>query len=305
MIGTIASHQILALRRQRVFVALLGTLLGMTAIAGLLGWSSHRTIVGIYDEASKLYVSQGQPVPANPIGLKPALSLLSNMVIYVPLMGALLALVLGHLSIADDASSGVGRLVFSRQISRWRYLAGKITAAAWVLAATLTACVAVSGASLWVVNHSAPTFAELGRLVLFYALSWLYLMLFAVLGMLAVLATHRRPLALLSSMGAWLVITFVVPQFTSGLRPTASLNPIVDPVSTSQSFFKITAKARPFSVVEQYKAVSGRILETGPTESFWHTVARTSPIVGLLIGFVAVAALLIRDHDFSGGSGRD
>jgi hypothetical protein len=106
-------------------------------------------------------------------------------------------------------------------------------------------------------------------------------------------------------MGAWLVITFVVPQFTSGLRPTASLNPIVDPVSTSQTFFKITAKARPFSVVEQYKAVSGRILETGSTESVGHTIARTSPIVGLLIGLIAATALLIRHHDFSKGPGRD
>ena len=305
MIATIASHQVLALRRQRVFVALLGTLLAMTAIAGVLGWSSHRTIVGIYDEATKLVVSQGQPAPANPIGLQPTLSLLSNMVIYIPLIGALLAVVLGHLSIADDESSGVGRLVFSRRITRSTYLAGKVVAAAAVLGVILVASLVVSTVSLWIVNGAAPTIAELGRLGLFYGLSWMYLMVFALIGMLAVLATRRRPLALLSAMGAWLVITFVVPQFTSGLRPTASLNPILDPVSTSQTFFKVTSKARPLSVVEQYKAASGRILETGPTESIGHTIARTTPIAGLLITLVVAAALLIRHHDFSKGSSHD
>jgi len=305
MIATIASHQVLALRRQRVFVALLGTLLAMTAIAGVLGWSSHRTIVGIYDEATKLVVSQGQPAPANPIGLQPTLSLLSNMVIYIPLIGALLAVVLGHLSIADDESSGVGRLVFSRRITRSTYLAGKVVAAAAVLGVILVASLVVSTVSLWIVNGAAPTIAELGRLGLFYGLSWMYLMVFALIGMLAVLATRRRPLALLSAMGAWLVITFVVPQFTSGLRPTASLNPILDPVSTSQTFFKVTSKARPLSVVEQYKAASGRILETGPTESIGHTIARTTPIAGLLIALVVAAALLIRHHDFSKGSSHD
>jgi ABC-type transport system involved in multi-copper enzyme maturation permease subunit len=302
MIHTIARHQVIALRRQRVFVSMLTMLLGMTAIAGFLGWSSHRTIVGIYGEASRYFVAQGQPVPADPIGLKPALSLLSNMVIYIPLIGALLAVVLGHLSVADDESSGVGRLVFSRQITRSAYLAGKVVAAAEVLAVIVSACIVISWTSLWIVNRSLPTGGELGRLTLFYGLSWLYLMLFAVIGMFAVLATRRRPIALLSAMGAWLVITFVVPQFTSGLRPTASLNPIVDPVSTSQTFFKITAKARSISVVEQYKAVSGRILETGSTESVGRTIARISPIVGLLILLVGAAAVSIRHHDFSNGA---
>lgn len=305
MIATVARSQVLALRRQGVFVALLVLLLAMTALAGLLGWSSHRTILGVYDEATKLLASQGQPAPANPIVLKPTLALLSNMVIYIPLIGALLAVVLGHLSIADDESSGVGRLVFSRRIPRSAYLAGKITGAAAVLAVILAVSLAVSAASLWIVNRTVPTAAELGRLGLFYGLSWLYLMVFALIGMISVLVTSRRPLALLSAMGAWLVITFVVPQFTSGLRPTASLNPILDPVSTSQTFFKATAKARPVSIVEQYKAVSGRILDTAPSESIGHTIARTAPIIGLLVVLVAVAAASISTHDFSKGPGRD
>jgi ABC-type transport system involved in multi-copper enzyme maturation permease subunit len=305
MIATVARYQVVALRRQGVFVSLLAILLAMTALAGVLGWSSHRTIVGVYGEATKLLAAQGLPAPANPFVLKPTLSLLSNMVIYIPLIGALLALVLGHLSIADDESSGVGRLVFSRRIPRSAYLAGKVAGAAGVLAVILAVSLVVSAASLWIVNRTVPTVGELGRLGLFYGLSWMYLMVFALIGMIAVLATGRRPLALLSAMGAWLVITFVVPQFTSGLRPTASLNPIVDPVSTSQTFFKVTSKARPFSVVEQYKAASGRILETAPPESVVHTLARTTPIAGLLIVLAAAAAVLIRHHDFSKGSGRD
>jgi ABC-type transport system involved in multi-copper enzyme maturation permease subunit len=305
VIATIARSQVVALRRQGVFVALLAVLLAMTALAGVLGWSSHRTIVGVYDEATKLLAAQGSPAPANPFALKPTLSLLSNMVIYVPLIGALLAVVLGHLSIADDESSGVGRLVFSRRISRSTYLAGKIVGAASVLGVILSVSVVVSAVSLWIVNRAVPTVGELARLGLFYGLSWLYLMVFVLIGMIAVLATRRRPLALLSAMGAWLVVTFVVPQFTSGLRPTASLNPIIDPVSTSQTFFRITARARPVSIVEQYKAISGRILDTAPADSIGRTLVRTTPILGLLIVLVAAAALLIRDHDFSKGPGRD
>jgi len=299
VIAAIASHQMLSLRRQRVLLALFATMLTMTALAGVLGWSSHQTIVRVYDEAVKLLASTGDPAPPNPFLLKPPLSMLSNMVVYVPLNGALLALILGHLSIADDETNGIGRLVFSRRITRTSSVLGKIASAAAVLALLLAASALVSLAALLVVD-GAITFGDVGRLALFYALSWLYLMVFALIGMVAVLMSRRRSIALLSAMGAWLVITFVTPQVTSGLRPTQSLNPITDPVGTSQTFFRITSRLRPFSIVEQYKATSGRILETAATEPSGQTILRALPIAALVLVLALLAVRLVDRHDFSG-----
>jgi ABC-type transport system involved in multi-copper enzyme maturation permease subunit len=298
VIATVASHQLRSFRRQRVFLAMLVALVTMTALAGALGWSSHRTIVRVYDEAVRLLASTGQPAPPNPFLLKPTLSLLSNMVVYVPLIGALLALIVGHLSIADDETNGTGRLVFSRQITRSAYVLGKISSAAAMVATVLAASLLVSVASLLVVNRTI-SLGDLGRLALFDALSWLYLIAFVLIGMVAVLVTRRRSIALLSAMGAWLVITFVIPQFTSGLRPTQSLNPITDPASTSQTFFRITSELRPYSVVEQYKEASGRILRTAPAESVGQTVQRVLPIAGLVLLLALVTIRLVQHHDFS------
>jgi ABC-type transport system involved in multi-copper enzyme maturation permease subunit len=281
---------------------LLSTLMVMTALAGVLGWSSHHTIVGVYDESVKLLASRGQPAPPNPFLLKPSLSLLSNMVVYIPLIGALLAIVLGHLSLADDETGGIGRLLFSRKITRAQYIAGKILGAAIVLLAILAASLVVSAVSLLIVNRTPPTFGDIGRLGLFYGLSWLYLMLFTVIGMAAVLLSRRRSLALLSAMGAWLVITFAIPQINSGLRPTQSLNPITDPVSTSQAFFRATSKLRPFSTVEQYKAASGHILQTTAAEPAWETAVRVAPIASLLGVLVLIVFTLVRHHDYSMGT---
>lgn len=303
MIATIAAHQVLSLRRQRVFLALLVTLLLMTALAGLIGWSSHRTIVRVYDEAVQLLAAAGKAAPPNPFDLRPTLSLLSNMAIYVPLIGALLALVLGHLSLADDQTNGIGRLIFSRQVSRTSYVLGKMLSAAAVLAAILTACLLVSAASLLFANRVVPSLREIGHLAMFYALSWLYLMLFALIGMVAVLLAHRRSLALLGALAVWLAVTFAVPQFTSGLRPTASLNPVSDPVSTSQAFFRLTAGVRPLSVSEQYKEASAHILETVATEPTSVTVRRIVPIVALLALLAFLTVGLIRRHDYSRISG--
>lgn len=298
MIATVASHQVLSLRRQRVFLALLITLLTMTALAGVLGWSSHQTIVRVYDEAVKLLAANGKPAPPNPFLLKPTLALMSNMVVYIPLIGALLALIVGHLSIVDDKSNGTGRLVFSRQISRTSYVLGKITSVAGVFAVVLAASLLVSVAALFIINRTIAG-ADLARLVLFFGLSWLYLMVFVLIGMVTVLITRQRSIALLTAMGAWLFITFVVPQFTSGLRPTQSLNPITDPASTSQTFFKITSKLRSYSIVEQYKEASGRILQTSSIESVGQTIQRILPIAGLAVMLVLLTIRLVQHHDFS------
>ena len=130
MIATLVGHQLRSLRRQRVFAVLLGVFLLMTALAGLLGYSCSRTIVRVYEEAANLLATTGKPAPPNPFTLKPTLSLLSNMVIYIPFIGALLAVVLGHLSIVNDESGGVGRLLFSRQVDRSSYVVAKVLAAA-------------------------------------------------------------------------------------------------------------------------------------------------------------------------------
>ncbi|MEO7430007.1 MAG: ABC transporter permease subunit [Acidimicrobiales bacterium] len=302
MIATVARQQLLSLRRQRVFLALLATLLTMTGLAGVIGWSSHHTILRVYNQATALLAAEGKPGPPNPFDLKPTLSLLSNMSIYIPLIGALLALVIGHLAMADDETTGIGRLIFSRPVRRSSYVAGKAIAAAAALAIAMAACTVVSSAALVIVNHAVPTGGELGRLALFYGLSWLYLLGFALVGMVTVLTTPRRSLALLAAMGVWLVLTFALPQFTSGLHPVASLNPIVDPVSTSQPFFRLTAKARPISITEQYKHAAAQILATAPTTSNSETARYVLPLVISVVGLGAVATRLVDRHDYAKGS---
>jgi ABC-type transport system involved in multi-copper enzyme maturation permease subunit len=302
VIATIARQQILSLRRQRTFLGLLATFIVMTALAGVLGWSSQRTIVGVYDESVKLLAARGLPAPANPFRLKPTLSLLSNMVVYIPLIGALLAVVLGHVSVADDETDGIGRLVFSRQVDRTTYIIGKIVAAAVVLGSILVVSLAVSVLSLSIVNREFPSITDVGRLTAFYGLSWLYLMVFALIGMVTVLVTRRRSLGLLTAMGVWLVITFAIPQITSGLRPTQSLNPITDPVSTSQAFFRATSKARPYSIVEQYKQISGRVLETSTGNG---SLAGLLPIAALGLLLAVATVLLVQRHDYSTGTSSD
>uniref|UniRef100_UPI00286E1B6B hypothetical protein n=1 Tax=Nocardioides sp. TaxID=35761 RepID=UPI00286E1B6B len=66
VIGTVSAQQGLTFRRQRVRLIGLTTLLMVTAMAGILGWSSHQTIVRVFDQAVQLQAAAGNPAPANP-----------------------------------------------------------------------------------------------------------------------------------------------------------------------------------------------------------------------------------------------
>ncbi len=301
MIAVIARQQLLALRREGMAWLVTATMSALAVFAGVLGWSSHRTIVRVYDEAVVLLANRGLPAPSNPFVLKPALSLLSNMVVYVPLIGALVAVAVGHASMADDRSTGVARLLFSRPLTRRSYALGKLVGNAVMLSVATFACAVGCVVALWAAN-GAITSADIGRLALFFSLTWLYLMCFVLVGMVTVLLVRSRPLALLTAIGVWLTITFAMPQITSGLRPSTALNPITDPVSTSQRFFRITSAARPFSWVEQYKAASGRILRTAAAEPLSHTLLRTTPIAALVLSLSALLIRLVHGHDYTGGA---
>ena len=130
-------------------------------------------------------------------------------------------------------------------------------------------------------------------------------MTFVLIGAVTVLATRSRSLALLAALAVWLVATFAVPQVTSGLRPTQSLNPVLEPVGTSQNFFQITQHARPVSIVEQYKAAAGVILHIAAGEPAAETAARVVPILGLLVLLLGLLIALIQRHDYSRSSANE
>lgn len=298
-VRAVATQQVLVLRRQRLFLVALSILMLMTALAGLIGYSSQQTVNRVYRIAAGLLAAQGKPVPDNPVTLKPTLSLLTNMAIYVPMIGALVALVLGHLSLVDDEASGIGRLIFSRGIDRASYVAGRVIGAGVLLAVICAACLGLSSVSLVVVHQSLPSVGETLRLVTFYALSWVYLLAFALVGMITVLLARRRSMALLSALAVWLVVTFALPQLTSGVRPVASLNPVAPAVSTSAAFFHATALLHPASLAELYKSASAEVLQVAPAVSSASLAGQVVPLLVALLGAVVLTGWLVRRHDYS------
>lgn len=296
----IARQHLTTLARRKTFVLMLGVLLLMTALSGLIGWLSHRTIIQAYEETVRTLQAAGKAVPPNPFSDKPRLTVLNNMTIYIPLIGALVAIVVGHLSVMSDRQAGVTRVIFSRPVSRSSYVRGKVAGSALAGGVIMAGCLVLSVVALTLINSSFPSGAELARLTFFYGLSGLYLLLFVLVGMVSALLFRSQSMALFVAIGVWAAMTFASPQFTSGLRPVASLNPITDPVSVNHSaFFRVTSKAKPIAVNEQYKALATRILTAGSPVQPGTTAGQIAPIAGIALLLGLWTGRLIRRRDVS------
>jgi ABC-type transport system involved in multi-copper enzyme maturation permease subunit len=256
----VARQEIRATMKENTFILLLVIFMGMTLASTYIGWSSGHTIQSVYNSTVAFLQEQGKAIPPPPFESASHLSLLKNMIIYIVLIGALLAITVGYLMGIRDRRAGVTRIIFSRNITKKQFLLGKVLAILFVLGSMLLIASIVSAVSSMLLSQI--TFTDVMRIAGFYGFSLVYLAGFSFLGLSFALTRNTSTIALLSPIIIWLAITFVLPELTSALYPTASLNPILPQTDVLQSTMlnAIHTAVYPLSISEQFKVVTGNTL---------------------------------------------
>ncbi len=263
-VKTIAGGEFKTLVRQKTFVLLLTIFLFMAAFSAFIGWSTKNTVTKIYVATVRELISSGtKKMPVNPFLSAPPLSILKNMPTYVFLIGSLLAIIIGYSSFVRERKAGVIKIIFSRQISRVEFLLGKITGIFLVLSAIVGLSFVLSFFSVVIISGQMLVFSEMFKLLMFYLVSFLYLIIFAMLGLFFAIFAKSESLALLAPMIIWIFISFVMPQLTSALDPNSLLNPTSIQSIMPQSVFFTSTRflLEPFSVSENYKTISQSFLQ--------------------------------------------
>jgi len=244
--------------RERLAIALLVVFLGMALASAAIGWSAHHTVMNVYNAT----VTQlGRDVP-NPFANVSALEVVKNTVIYIVLIGALLAVVVGVRAGLRDRKAGVTDLILSRPVGARSYVTGKLLGIQAWMGIVLAAALIVSWFSVWVISRSPLGWTATGSLVGFFVLAWLFLLPFSVVGLIAGSRSRHESTALLVPVLIWVAITFVIPQLGTAQNPVSLLNPVPTAPSTSDLFFRVNhAVLQPISITEHFKHVSGVILQ--------------------------------------------
>ncbi len=289
----IARHSALLIFRERTVALLSGLFVLLVFVSAYLGWSATSTVNSIYADAVVYLGAAGQPVPPNPVSTVSPLSLLRNMSIYVSLIGALAAIVIGYQLIAMDRKAGVLPLLGARPFGTGAYAGGKLMALFAVIGILMAATAIISIGTFLVLPEFTLSAAGWGRLASFFLLSLMFMLLFGLMGLASAALARSESVALLVPMTIWLTATFILPSLTSNIHPTAAINPIsaLAPAPASTFFDWSAWLIGPLSIAESFKYLSAQLLEFLPASAV--ATSALSPLVDLVLALaIAIGAAI-------------
>jgi ABC-2 type transport system permease protein len=209
-VATLARHEFRSAVRSRVLVALLITLLAVTAVSILVGTFDYRTQLADYQAYRDAAVAAGVTrVPPLPLA---ALSLLRGAIEYLEIVGAVIAIALGYLSVARERGNRTLALIRSRPVSTGQLALGTALGAIGLISTLVVATGVLAVLALGVVGGDWIGGVELLKLAIVCVASVVYMTVFYCLG--ALLAARSRVLAnaLVGALVIWLAVVLIVPQ---------------------------------------------------------------------------------------------
>ena len=262
----IASQSARFVLRERTVALLAALFVALVLISAWLGWSATSTVDRIYIDAAAFLKATGQPVPSNPVLDISPLSLMRNMSVYVALIGALSAIVIGNRLVSIDRKAGVLPLIGIRPMRRSAYADGKIAALLGLvlgLICVATVMAVVTFLLLPTVSLTGPQWLQLAG---FLGFSAFYMAFFGLIGLTSAAWAKSETVGLLLPVTLWLTLTFILPQLTANLNPTAAINPISAlAIPPDTSFFHWAARLLgPLSLADAYKFASANLLDYLP-----------------------------------------
>lgn len=207
---TLARHEYRAAVRSRALLALVAVLVGVTAVSVYIAAVGYRSQLADY-EAYRAAATAGGVLKVAPSPLA-LLSLLRGAMEYLEIVGAVLAITLGYLSVSRERVNRTLPLLRSRPVSPGEVATGTALGALAVIATLVAAIAVVAVLCLGLPGHDWVDAGQGVKLLLAYGATVVYLGVFYGLG--AVLTARSRVAAngLVLALGIWLVVVLVLPQ---------------------------------------------------------------------------------------------
>lgn len=211
MIIEIAKKEIRDAFRNKLFLIILLMLLALTIVSIVLGSYQVKISMDNYNSSISFLKSLGKaelpPMPnLNPISAS------KGFVNYIGMVGALLAIVLGNTAISKEHRNGTMRLILTRGVFRDTFMNGKLLGNLAILAGITVLIGIITFVSLMAIGGAALSANDIVRLLLFFLMSFLYMVFFTVLSMGIATVSSKGSRALLITVIVWLVLSFVLPQ---------------------------------------------------------------------------------------------
>ncbi len=209
-IVALARHEYRAAVRSRVLVTLLAILVGVTIASVFIASVTHRTQVADYEAykaaAKASGLSRIAPSPLAPM------SLLRGAFEYLQIIGAVIAIALGYLSVSRERVNRTLPLLRSRPVTGGELATGGLLGAFAVFITLVAATALVGVVCIGVIGHDWISIGEIGQLTLAYVASIVYMTGFYALSVFTTARSKNAINGLFVALCVWLIIVLVFPQ---------------------------------------------------------------------------------------------
>jgi ABC-type transport system involved in multi-copper enzyme maturation permease subunit len=206
----LAAHEYRAATRSRILVVLVAILAVITTVSVYIASVDFRSQLADYETYRKAAEAGGITAIA-PSPLAP-LSLLRGSIEYLEIIGAVIAIALGYLTISRERSNRTLPLLQSRPITSGELAAGSGLGALALITTLAAAVLLVAVFCVGVVGHHWVTGMELFKLLLAYLAAVEYLGVFYVLGVVMTARSKLSANGLMIALAVWIAIVLVLPQ---------------------------------------------------------------------------------------------
>ncbi len=207
---TLAHHEYRSALRSRIVAILVAILVVVTAASVYIASTAYRSKLADYEAYRSAAVAGGlAKIAPSPLRL---LSLLEGAVEYLGIIGAIIGITLGYLSVSRERTHRTLPLLRSRPVSPGELAAGSALGALAVIITLVAATAVMAVLGLGVIGNDWVDGAQVGRLVLIYGAAAIYMGVFFCLGAIATARASIAVNGLMFALGIWLIVALILPQ---------------------------------------------------------------------------------------------
>ncbi len=214
----IAQKELKDILRSKIFIYVLLLLFGLTLVSLFVSELVFKDQVWQYNSSLEMLRSIGKmPTTAAP-ELFP-LNLLRGVVDYIEIIGAILGIFLGYISMFKERNTKAIKLILTRPIKKNDIIFGKILGNFIFTLVLMIGVVLLIILTLPLVGGANLHFIDFVKLGIFIILSSLYILIFFTLSFLLSLQQKVIANALVISFAVWLVFVLILPQIGDTMDP--------------------------------------------------------------------------------------
>lgn len=212
-----ARHEYRAALRSRIILALMAVLTAVTIASTYVGAAAFRSQLAEYQAYRAAARAAGlSRLAPSPLAV---LSLLRGAFEYVEILGAVLAILVGYLSVTRERTARTLPLLRSRPVSGTEFTVASLLGAAGVISTVVAVTGVVAVLCLGIIAHDWISPSQWVKLLLALTAAIVYLVGFYCLGAALTARCRTGINGLMIALGLWLLVVLVLPQFGDTLDP--------------------------------------------------------------------------------------